>query len=112
MDISDKQLDAYNKKNLQAFMNCYSNDVKVFMLQSGQMITDGKDQLHSIMKDSFEKDKASKTTVMSKLVQGNLIINQEEITGHEQGKIIRTISIYEVNNDLIQKLWFGGRTTT
>ena len=81
------------------------------MLQTGQMITDGKEQLHNIMKESFEKDKNSKTTVLSKIVQGNLIINQEEIIGHMKDKIVRTISIYEIENGFIQKLWFGGRTT-
>jgi len=111
LDITDKQLAEYNKKNLDDFMDCYATDIKVFMLQSGQMITEGKDQLHTIMKESFDKDTGSKTTVLSKVVQGNLIINQEEITGHEPDKIIRTISIYEVENGLIQKLWFGGRTT-
>lgn len=111
VDITDTQLAEYNKKNLQAFMDCYATDIKVFMLQSGQMITEGKDQLHKIMKESFDKDTGSQTTVLSKVVQGNLIINQEEITGHELDKIIRTISIYEVEHGLIQKLWFGGRTT-
>ena len=109
MSIVDKQLEAFNKQDLTTFLTCYADDIQVFHLESNNMITSGITQLEDVMKKSFSSNKTSHTAVVSRMYQNNLIINQEKITGHVEGKTITTISIYELKNDKISKVWFGGR---
>ena len=110
MNPVDQQLDAYNNRDLVTFLACYSDDIEVYMLESGQQLTDGKAQLSDSMKTSFESNPHAKTALVTRINQGNLIIDQEKITGYIEGKTITSIAIYEVQDDKITKLWFGGRS--
>ena len=80
------------------------------MLHNNQLLTDGIDKLSEVMEKSFEDNPNAKSTIISSINQGNLIIQKEEIKNHISDKIIRTISIYEITDNKISKLWFGGRT--
>lgn len=110
MTIVDDQLEAYNNQDISKFLNCYTDDIQVFMLEQGNMITEGKEQLGNIMTGAFKAAPNSKTTVISTIEQNNLIVNHERIVGHEEGKAIFTMSIYQITDNKISKLWFGGRS--
>lgn len=110
MTIVDDQIEAYNSQDIEKFLNCYADDVQVYMLEQGKMITNGKEQLGNIMTGAFKATPNSKTTVISKIKQNNLIVNHERIVGHVEGKAVLTVSIYEITNNKISKLWFGGRS--
>ncbi len=110
MTIVDDQIEAYNAQDIEKFLNCYADDVQVYMLEQGKMITDGKEHLRSVMTSAFEATPNSNTELISRMEQGNLIVDHERITGHETGKAIMSIAIYEISDKKISKLWFGGRS--
>ena len=110
MDVAKLQIDAYNSQDLKSFLACYTDNIQVYMLHNNQLLTDGIDNLSEVMAKSFEENPHARSTIISTINQGNLVIQKEEIEGHISDKIIRTISIYEIINGKISKLWFGGRT--
>ncbi|OLS26779.1 MAG: hypothetical protein HeimC3_06710 [Candidatus Heimdallarchaeota archaeon LC_3] len=110
LNVVDKQLEAYNERNIKDFVGCYSNDKKAYLLESNKLISDGKKQLEKSMKESFNSNANAKTKLMARITQNNLIIDHEEITNYSGGKTVKTVAVYEVINDLITKIWFGGRT--
>lgn len=109
-DVIDRQIDAYNRQDIEEFIDCYSNDIQVYMLESSKKLTEGKEQLKAVMKASFEAKPKAETLVESRIKQNNLVIDVETILGHEDGKIIRSVAIYEITDGKISKLWFGGRS--
>lgn len=109
MNIVVKQVESYNLKDLEKFLECYTEDIRVYMLQTGNEVTNGKEQLSNIMKQSFESDPEAKTEIVDSMTQGNLVIQIEKVSNHG-GKTIQTISIYEIRDEKISQLWFGGRT--
>ena len=110
MNPVDQQLTAYNNRDLDNFLACYSDDIQVFLLESNQLLTHGKEQLLQSMTASFAANPNAQTVLISRICQGNLIIDLEKITGYTDGQTITTIAIYEVQNTKITRLWFGGRT--
>ena len=110
MNIITNQIQAYNDKNIKKFMSCYNDEIKVYMLDSGKILTDGKEQLKETMQHAFVNNPNSKTEIITQIIQGDLVVNQEWISDHLPGKIVKSISIYQVRNEKISKLWFGGRT--
>ena len=110
MSIVDDQLEAYNDRDIVKFLSCYTENVEVYMLEQGKMITDGKDQLHEVMSAAFKATPNAKTTLISRITQNNLVVDHEKITGHEPGKAILTVAIYEIVDNKIAKVWFGGRS--
>ncbi|MHA2092129.1 MAG: nuclear transport factor 2 family protein [Candidatus Kariarchaeaceae archaeon] len=110
MESTVLQIEAYNSQDLESFLDCYTDDIKVYMLESNQLLTDGIQQLSETMKTAFVSNPESNSNILSTLTQGNLIVQKEEITGHIENKMIKTISIYEITDNKISKIWFGGRT--
>ncbi len=110
MEVIKRHLDAYNSQDLESFLDCYTDEIQVYMLHNNQIITEGKDKLAEIMSKSFEENPNARSSIISTIMQGNLVIQKEETNDHIPDKIIRSISIYEITNNKISKLWFGGRT--
>lgn len=109
-DVVKKQIKAFNSKKILEFLECYSENVKVFMLESGQVLTTGKNQLKEIMSQAFQDNSQAQSKILSLMVQGDLVISLESIERHIPNKRVKTLSIYQIENDLITQLWFGGRT--
>jgi hypothetical protein len=110
MNPVDKQLEAFNRKDLKAFLDCYSEDTKAFMLEANENINDGKDQLKNTMEKSFKSKPNAKTTVIERITQNDLVIDLEEVIDYIEGKIVKSVAIYEIKGGKITKIWFGGRT--
>ena len=79
------------------------------MLQNDQKLTTSKTELATTMKSAFDSNPESNTQLVTRIEQGNLIVDQEKITGHSGISEMTSISIYEISDNKISKLWFGGR---
>ena len=110
MNIVEKQLLAFNEKDIETFLSCYSEDIVVKMLETDQVLANGKDELKEIMNISFTSEKSSSTGVINRISQGEFIIDKERIIGHKDGKIITSLAIYQIKNQKIERLWFCGRS--
>ena len=72
MTIVDEQIEAYNKQDIEKFLNCYTDTLEVYMLEKDVKLTDGKDQLRTVMTAAFKANPESRTTVISRMNQSNL----------------------------------------
>lgn len=105
LSIVQKQLDAYNKQDIEAFCNVFDENVKVY-----KNITDtvayvtNKEALYKTYNELFKKYPKNYSTLKSRMQNGNFIIDHEYITGRETP--LEVIAIYEVKNDKIIRCWF------
>ena len=101
--IVNKQLEAYNKRDLKAFMATYTNDVKLYAFPN-TLRTDGQEQMQKGYQQWFNQAKDLKATIIKRFVIGNKVIDYEKVRAN--GKILNAIAIYEVENGLISKVTF------
>jgi len=101
--IVDKQLKAYNERNINAFMATYSEDVKLYSYPD-HLNTDGQDQMRKSYNTWFNGVSDLHATIKKRIVIGNKVIDQEQVTAN--GRIIDAIAIYEVKDGLIKKVTF------
>ncbi len=102
-ELADQQLLAYNAHNLEAFLEPYSDDVEIFFL--GSSIPNVKGKVAMRKEYSFlSKDEMLHCKLLNRVVQGNYVIDHEEITTR-QGKFYG-VAIYEVKNGKIARVWF------
>lgn len=102
-NIVQKQLVAYNAKNVDAFMAMYSEDVKLFNYPN-EVLSEGKDQMRKDYLAWFNRTPDLKATVNKRIVIGNKVIDEEQVTAN--GKVYNTVAIYEITNGLISKVTF------
>ncbi|WP_460219626.1 nuclear transport factor 2 family protein [Psychroserpens sp. MEBiC05023] len=101
--IVQRNLDAYNARDIDAFMADYADDVKLYAYPN-TLQTDGKEAMRKGYQDWFNRVKDLRAFVKKRIVFGNKVIDEEQVTAN--GKILNAVAIYEVENGKIVKVTF------
>lgn len=103
-EIVEKQLKAYNERNIDDFLNCFSDQAAVFELGDTVPRIQGKIQLMDVYGSMFEKSKGLNSLVLNRTVIGNRVIDYERISGISgKNEDVFLIMIYEVSEGKIVK---------
>ncbi|TJY36169.1 nuclear transport factor 2 family protein [Pontimicrobium aquaticum] len=101
--IVQKQLEAYNNRDIDAFMATYSKNVKLYNYPN-ELQTDGAQQMRKRYEQWFNQTPDLRAFIKKRIVIGNKIIDEEQVTAN--GQIFNAVAIYEVENGLISKVTF------
>ncbi|MEZ4459011.1 MAG: nuclear transport factor 2 family protein [bacterium] len=102
---AQRQLDAYNTGDIDAFVACYHPDVRIFDLKTGEQTMSGREEMHNAYGPMFQKFPELNAVVTTRSVVGNVVFDREFVTG--RGEPIQVMAIYEVDeHELITKVWF------
>lgn len=106
--LAQKQLDAYNNQDIEAFLAVYDDDVEVRTFPSGELTYKGIEKMRARYSALFEANPNQHAALKSRMVKGNIVIDQEYVTGRSNGVETEAIAMYEVAGDKIVKVWFVG----
>ncbi len=101
--IIQNQLNAYNDRNIEAFLNTYSEDVQVFNFPD-ELRFKGRANMREQYTDFFSNTPDLHCEIKNRIVIGNKIIDEEYITMN--GTNFSVVAIYEVENGKIAKVTF------
>lgn len=102
--VVQKQLEAYNAKDLETFLDCYSDEIEVFD-HPNTLIMSGKERMRNHYRNLFDSYPSMRCNLVNRMISGNIVIDHEQIKGRTEG-ILEAIAIYEVVDERIQKVWF------
>ena len=105
VEVVQKQLDDYNRRDLAAFIANYSDDIIVYRLPSTEPSLVGKVAFAA----SYEKNRFNLPDLHAELVNriafGNKVIDHERIHGVKPDPF-EVAAAYEVRDGLIVTAWF------
>ncbi len=101
--IVQKQVDSYNAGDLDAFVNCYSENVVVRRFPADTLYV-GHEKMRKNYSSLSPENKVYNVEVVKRIIIGNKIIDQEKVTGN--GKVQMQVALYEVNNGKISSMTF------
>ncbi|WP_266366746.1 nuclear transport factor 2 family protein [Tellurirhabdus rosea] len=101
--VVQKQLDAYNAQNVDAFVATYADSVVLYQWPNKVMLS-GKQALRQQYAGYFKNNPENYAALVGRIVQGNFVIDREKVTG--KGYEVYATAVYEVRNGLITKVWF------
>jgi len=104
--LIQRQLDAYNAKDLEAWLATYAPDAKQYEFPA-TLLTDGHAQIRARTAPRFqEPDLHAK--LLSRSVMDDIVIDHEEVTRNfpEGRGTIRLVCVYRVAGDLIREASF------
>lgn len=104
-DIAQRQLDAYNAHDLDAFCACFADDVVVALLVGNEILFEGKAKLRETYADRFGHPNLH-AKLVNRIACGRVVIDEEEVTGLNTPTPLHVIAIYEIEADLIRKVRF------
>lgn len=106
------QLDAYNARDIDAFLATYSDDAELFAFPAASQ-TKGKEEMRKRYTLRFS-DPILHAVIAQRIVMGNTVIDHERVrvTLPEGAGVSEVIAIYEVRDGKIVKVTFiAGKKT-
>ena len=103
--IVQTNLDFYNRRDIENFMTCFSNDIKVFNFTDNKLVIDGIEECRKFYQELFNASPDLHSTILKRIVFDNKVIDHESIVGRQGSKdVFEIVVIYEVKNHKIFKL--------
>ncbi len=102
-NIVQKRLNAYNTRNIETFMDAYSNDIKLYNYPN-KLFLDNWTDMKNRYAEFFESTPDLHSKIKNRIVIDNKVIDEEFITAN--GTHFNTVTIYEVENGKIAKVTF------
>lgn len=112
--VVQRQLDAYNARDLDALMATYAEEAQQFEHPS-KLLASGAAQIRERSALRFQEPNLH-ATLLQRTVMGNIVVDGETVTRTfpEGPGTIELVAIYEVQSGRIAKAWFifGTKTLT
>ena len=98
------QLDAYNARDIDAFLLPYHPDVELARLPGNEVFARGHPQMRAIYADLFARTPDLHCRLRNRVCHDRFVVDHEEVTGGKEPK--GAVAIYEVVDGLIVRAWF------
>ncbi len=101
----DKNLKAYNNRDIEGFMSSFTPNIALYNLGDSKPSISGFDAIKSFYKKVFDASPKLRSTILKRIVYDNKVIDHEKIIGRVgSDKPIEIVLIYEIKGDKIAKL--------
>jgi hypothetical protein len=103
--VVQRQLEAYNAKNLDALLAIYAEDAQLFE-HTVTLLAAGTEQLRERFAARFREPNLH-AHLLNRMVMGSLVVDHERVTRTfpEGPGTIELVMIYEVRNGRIARAW-------
>lgn len=101
--IVQEQVEAYNSRDIEAFLSFYSDDVKLYTYPN-KLDSDGKAAMREGYASFFKNAKVLNCTITKRIVRNNKVIDEERVKYNDTE--FTGVAIYEVENGKITKVTF------
>ena len=106
-DLVQRQVNAYNARDLEPFLASFDPEARLyFNIGDTKPFCVSRAGLRKRYSDFFSRTPKLHCEIKDRILQGDYVIDQEEVTGLEDGKVIRAVAVYEVKAGKITRVWF------
>lgn len=103
--LVQRQLEAYNARDLEAFVATYAEEVKAYRMPSREPSISGRAALAEFYGSQRFNIPELHADIVKRIVLGNKVIDHERVRGI-QPHPVEVVAVYEVSGGLIRTVWF------
>ena len=104
-ELAQRQLNAYNLRNIDAFLEPYSDSVRVYSFPD-ELIYIGKEKMRTTYSTLFNRTPDLHCQLLNRVVIGNTVVDHEHVSGFSDGGELFAIAIYKIRNGKIAEVYF------
>lgn len=104
-ELADLQLKGYNERNIELFLQAYSDTVKVYNFPN-QLLYKGKVTMRQNYVGMFTNLPDLHCTLKSRVVVGNTVIDEEQVLFTKGQPELHAVAIYKIAHGKIQEVYF------
>lgn len=105
VELAQQQLNAYNARDIEAFLEPYAEDVELFNFPN-QPISVGKERMRRSYGKLFEETPDLHCELVDRMVMGNTVIDQERVVFRKGEPALNAIAIYKIKDGKIARVYF------
>ncbi len=105
VDIVQRQFDAYNAQDLDAFLSTYAPDCLICDL-NGAVTQNGREEIRARYAAMFAQFPQNKARLVSRMSLGDVVVDHEAVVRGPDGPRFEALAIYTVKNGLIARVDF------
>lgn len=105
VEVIQRQVDAYNNRDLDGFLAEYSDAVKTFRMPSAEAAIAGRAQLAEFYSTQRFNLPGLKAEILDRIVLGNKVVDHERVWGLRDDPV-ELVAVYQVVRGLIECVWF------
>jgi len=103
--LAQEQLDAYNKRDIEAFLKPYSENVKVYAFPD-QLLYEGKAKMREEYTAMFSQLPDLNCKLINRIVLNNKVIDHEEVVFKTSQPKVYAIAVYTITDGKISEVRF------
>ena len=103
--VVQRQLDAYNARDLLRFVACYAEDVRVYRPPAAEPVLDGRQALAEHYAKYRFNLPALHAELRARMVLGDKVVDHERVHGVRAAPFEAAV-VYQVADGLIAAVWF------
>lgn len=103
--IVQDQLNAYNAHDLDRFVACFSDDVRLYRMPAQLPITIGKTALRAFYAEHRFSIATLRAELLNRMTLGDKVADHERIHGLGE-QPTEVMAVYQVSDDVIANVWF------
>lgn len=101
-----RQLEAYNNRDIDAFMACYTKDCRVEDAE-GNLLMQGAEAMRARYDSLFKESPELHCKLVSRVYVGDYVLDEENVTGSRGStQMSHVVAIYHVKDGLIDHVRF------
>lgn len=104
-EIVQGQVEAYNARDLDAFLAFYSDAITVYRMPAAAPTVEGKARFAEFYATQRFNRPGLRAEIVNRMVLGNKVIDHERIYGL-QDPPLEIAAVYEVADGRIERVWF------
>lgn len=99
------QLQAYNNRDIETFLQAYTDDVKVYR-QPGVLSYQGIEEMRKRYSQKFADTPDLHCELVNRIVSGNVVIDHERVQTDKNKPRIEAIAVYRIREGKIYEVTF------
>jgi len=104
--ITSKQIEAYNNRDLEGNMDLFSDDIKFIQLSNGNILLEGKQAVQEMYKHLLDNSPDLFAEVVKRIDFEDKVVLHEYIHGrHGNKEKMEQVIILEIQNNKISKIY-------
>ena len=105
-DIVQRQLDAFNDHDLEAFLLLFADDVVIHDLVDGSVVLRGIAAFRDRYERVFRERPLVRAELAGRLSLGSFVVDRELLTDGDDHPPEDALAIYQVEGPLVTRMWF------
>ena len=105
VDLVQRQLDAYNSQDMEAFIATYAPDCVIADL-NGAVTQNGREAIRARYAAMFAEFPQNKARVVNRVTLGDVVIDHEAVSRSPEGPHFEALAIYTAKDGLIARVDF------